>query len=972
MSPDRIIYLNSFSIGSLIGVAFFFVMFFFLFTVRNRSKATFHLAVSYGIMAIFNLGYVISSSVYHPLAAYHRYITVSMILLALVHFTMLFFNFPDERAPRFSRVYLVLAYIISLGFIGFFIYNTAGGDKVFLFRGDYWDFDAEYESRVIAYLIQFFILCSIILAVWRLIIARGHRKVIGLLIAAYLLATIVPSIANTMSRDARISREVFQNIWVIFNVFGFFLLGVIYVNNTRDRISFLGKIIGISLVTFLAMIQFFSYFSLGDKDNAFDYIKKKSSEFVVSGGSEIIETTYEARYDDEVKEIELILGEETVDLEGEKAEFAGTLLFEKIGRLDDARKGGSLDALLNRASPYLAGYSMAIRGRAAEVTGKGEMFTGDALQGYISSVADTVRYHRIKIGELDDSAFRDTLASYLDALEKPEDFVYFVTVLRDHLEGSTSEGEALKAEIMRYLAPVRSTGTRRFRIGSDGISHYIGYMIVDFEENAVYEVGYPYTEYREYMHPAVLRYIIMLAVLLVVIRFGFQYFFAGILITPLRNLSRGLREVNGGNLDVKLESRSQDELGYITNSFNGMVESLKSMVDTITVNSGEVKNVSADLRTAAASLSDIARELTAIVEQTASAYEEMSSTFDSNLEEVKVQLNSSDSVKSDISQINVSSQQLSERIDRLTGSINEAVDQIEGGEKTISRSVQVIEDMAKYLKSIDEAINAVNEVADKINLLALNAAIEASRAGEAGKGFSVVADEINKLADQTSELVKGIQNTISEHTRKISGEIEYISSTSSIFGEVRSKIQETREVLSGTVDFTNGLIRMNSQIQENLTRHTEISSSIYDFSIQQKEIIDELTRAINSIAELSQNTLENSDLVKTYSRIVDMSADELTQNLEVLSKRGEELRKEAELMVDDEAAEEEVPLQEEGMALHEEENTQRAGDRGEDKPEETAGYNDIDNESDYELIEIDLDDEPSGTTEAAEEKKEEE
>ncbi len=923
MSPDRIIYLNSFSIGSLIGVAFFFTMFFFLFTVRDRSKATFHLAVSYGIMAIFNFGYVISSSLYHPLAAYHRYITVSMILLAIVHFTMLFFSFPDERAPRFSRVYLVFAYIISLGFTGFFIFNTAGGETVFHFRGDYWDFNAEYESRIIAYLIQFFILCSIILAVWRLIIARGHRRVIGLLIAAYLIATIIPSIANTMSRDARISRAVFQNVWVIFNVFGFFLLGVIYVNNTRDRISFLGKIIGISLVTFLAMIQFFSYFSLEDKDNAFDYIKKKSSEFVTSGGSEVIDSAYEARYDAEVREMEVILGKGTVDLEDEKAEFAGTLLFEKIGRLDESQMGGVLDALLDQASPYLAGYRTAIRARVAEMKERGTgTSSGDAMQMYISTVADTVRYHRIKIGELDAFAFRDALGSYLDALEKPEDFVYFFTVLRNHLERSASNGEALKAEIMRYLAPVRSAGTRRFRIGSDGNSHYIGYMIVDFEENTVYEVGYPYTEYREYMHPAVLRYIIMLAVLLVVIRFGFQFFFAGILITPLRNLSRGLREVNSGNFDVKLEAKGQDELGYITKSFNGMVESLKSMVDTITVNSGEVKNVSADLRSAAASLSDIARELTAIVEQTASAYEEMSSNFESNLDEVKVQLGSSDSVKSDISQINQSSGQLSERIDRLTGSINEAVDQIEGGEKTISRSVQVIEDMAKYLKSIEEAINAVNEVADKINLLALNAAIEASRAGDAGRGFSVVADEVNKLADQTSELVKGIQNTISEHTEKISGEIEYISGTSSIFSDVRTKIQETRDVLSETVDFTNGLIKMNSQIQENLTRHTEISSNIYDFSIQQKEVVDELTRAINSIAELSQNTLENSDLVKTYSRIVDMSADELTQNLEALSRKGDELRQEAESIEDEEA----------GDDIHEEEVTHRAGDRGEDVP----------------------------------------
>ena len=170
------IYLHSFSIGALIGVVFFAIMSIFLLTVKNKSRATLHLGLAYGIMSVFNFGYVISSSLYHPLAAYHRWITVFTILLGITHSVLFIFNFPVERSRRATNIFLAILYFIAAGVTAVFIMTTLQSDIIYHFRAHYWDFDADRMSKIVSFFIMAYLLLYVLVAIWNLFF-RGKDTV---------------------------------------------------------------------------------------------------------------------------------------------------------------------------------------------------------------------------------------------------------------------------------------------------------------------------------------------------------------------------------------------------------------------------------------------------------------------------------------------------------------------------------------------------------------------------------------------------------------------------------------------------------------------------------------------------------------------------------------------------------------------------------------------------------------------------
>ncbi len=204
---------------------------------------------------------------------------------------------------------------------------------------------------------------------------------------------------------------------------------------------------------------------------------------------------------------------------------------------------------------------------------------------------------------------------------------------------------------------------------------------------------------------------------------------------------------------------------------------------------------------------------------------------------------------------------------------------VEISEKSI-KAMHKIQDMTGELGGMFTLIDQIRGLADQTNLLALNAAIEAARAGEAGRGFAVVADEVRKLSQDSSNLNDEIKNTAESAQIKVKDVENVVSSIASLDMNIAIN---AKGHLEGMI---KELSRVNNHVGNCVDQSTSISNEINAqimeslIALQNADRISQYAENLNENIELFLNNLEetfNVNLSESASSI-DM-IDDLINNL---------------------------------------------------------------------------------------------
>jgi methyl-accepting chemotaxis protein len=192
--------------------------------------------------------------------------------------------------------------------------------------------------------------------------------------------------------------------------------------------------------------------------------------------------------------------------------------------------------------------------------------------------------------------------------------------------------------------------------------------------------------------------------------------------------------------------------------------------------------------------------------------------------------------------------------------------------KAIQSSASIIDVLGRRANDIGKIIEVIDDLAEQTNLLALNAAIEAARAGEHGLGFAVVAEEVRKLAEKStqstkeiSELIQGIQTEAREAVQNMEKSTSMVEEGLLLNRELGTALEKISDVVSEVYKFSQeiGAATMeqstgSAQIAKATSRLTEITQEINSSVEEQASGAQAVVRAMERMRELVQQSTSSS------------------------------------------------------------------------------------------------------------------
>jgi len=338
------------------------------------------------------------------------------------------------------------------------------------------------------------------------------------------------------------------------------------------------------------------------------------------------------------------------------------------------------------------------------------------------------------------------------------------------------------------------------------------------------------------------------------------------LVKPILALEATMEKVKDGDLTVRSEVETKDEIGQMANNFNIMIDHFAEMLSKSKDVAHQVSISAEDLASSSEEVSASSDEVSRTIDEIAQGASEQASeteqgaTLMNGLSE-KIQVLTKDS---DI--MSEAAKSVVEANGRGTEAMNELkVKTNENSEATVRISTAVKE-LEKKSAEIGGILETITTIADQTNLLALNASIEAARAGEHGRGFAVVAEEIRKLAEGSGNAAENIGSIVaqiqdeSKNTVNIMSEVlerselqeSAVESVDAVFEDIHSSTEKITDIIDEVAKFIDGVNTDKEKIVTSIGTISAVSEESAAASEEVTASVQQQTAAIEEVAKAAE------------------------------------------------------------------------------------------------------------------------
>lgn len=325
-----------------------------------------------------------------------------------------------------------------------------------------------------------------------------------------------------------------------------------------------------------------------------------------------------------------------------------------------------------------------------------------------------------------------------------------------------------------------------------------------------------------------------------------------ILYRRLSRISRLMDDLSqsAGDLTQRLSVSGSDEVAEIASHVDDFIETVQKIVVEVAHAVASLTASAEELSSTSTQTADVASSLDVSIGKVNEAALTQARDAEAGASNIKVL---GDLIDEDLRRVAI----LGQDADTVTALVSEGIEALKKLNASASESTalstkvyEAITETSVSVSAISKASEMVRGIAHQINLLALNAAIESARAGEAGKGFSVVAEEVRKLAEETSTFTDEITRTIGGLLNRAQEAVDLIKQTQALVEIQNDHIQNTNDRFNGISNAIKNVIQTSKELNEGGLKMNDQKAQVVD-------IISTLSQLANDNAAVTLKAAES-------------------------------------------------------------------------------------------------------------------
>ena len=298
---------------------------------------------------------------------------------------------------------------------------------------------------------------------------------------------------------------------------------------------------------------------------------------------------------------------------------------------------------------------------------------------------------------------------------------------------------------------------------------------------------------------------------------------------------------------------TEDVMGAVSDSINQLAGETARVLHGVTGIADQVAQVSTNVKQQADN-----------VAQTA---EKERQNVDQMMHSLQTAVQTMDRVAEMAERSNQSAEQATQVTNNALNTVNDTVRGMESIRATIAETEKRIKRLGERSQEISGIVNLINTISERTHVLALNASMQAAVAGEAGRGFSVVAEEVQRLAESSRNATQQIATLVGNIQQETNETINTVNRTIGQVVEGSEQAQAAGEQMRLTQEITTQLV---SQVQ-----------GIAQASAQQKDMSQQLLQAVRQIGDSTQQTAQQIEAQNREAETLQQAALQLVESVNV-------------------------------------------------------------------------------------------